>query len=298
MVEGLSLAGITETPIVIALGQRPGPATGLPTRTEQGDLQFALYTAHGEFPRIVLAPGTPEQAFQLTNKAFDLTEKYHVPVIIIFDQYLADAEWTFDKFDLENIRYSDRRLKGDSLSGMPDYKRHAFTETGVTPLAVPGDSHHLVVTDSDEHDEEGHMVEDAGTRRKMLDKRLFKKMPLIRAEIEPPYFYGSDHPETVLVGWGSTYGLIREAADMLMEKSKMAMLHFSEIYPFPSTEKFDYLNILNSATLTICIENNATGQFARLMRAETGYEFKHKINKYDGRPFTVDELVKEIVAFI
>ena len=298
MVEGLSLAGITETPIVIALGQRPGPATGLPTRTEQGDLQFALYTAHGEFPRIVLAPGTPEQAFQLTNKAFDLTEKYHVPVIIIFDQYLADAEWTFDKFDLENIRYSDRRLKGDSLSGMPDYKRHAFTETGVTPLAVPGDSHHLVVTDSDEHDEEGHMVEDAGTRRKMLDKRLFKKMPLIRAEIEPPYFYGSDHPETVLVGWGSTYGLLRESADMLMEKSKVAMLHFSEIYPFPSTEKLNYLNILNSAMLTICIENNATGQFARLMRAETGYEFKHKINKYDGRPFTVDELVKEIVAFI
>jgi 2-oxoglutarate ferredoxin oxidoreductase subunit alpha len=296
MVEGLSLAGMTETPIVIALGQRPGPATGFPTRTEQGDLQFALYTAHGEFPRIILAPGTPEQAFQLTNKAFDLTEKYHVPVIIIFDQYLADCEWTFDKFDLEKIHYSDRRLKGEALSGLPDYKRHAYTETGVTPLAVPGGSHHLVVTDSDEHDEEGHMVEDAGTRNKMLDKRLFKKMPLIKTEIEPPYFFGSDQPETVLVGWGSTYGLLKESIDMLMEKTKIAMLHFSEIYPFPSTDKFDYLNVLSKSALTICIENNATGQFARLMRAETGYEFKHKINKYDGRPFSFDELTKEILA--
>lgn len=298
MVEGLSLAGITETPIVIALAQRPGPATGFPTRTEQGDLQFALYSAHGEFPRVIFAPGTPEQAFYLTNRAFELTEKYQVPVIVLTDQYLADSEWTFDKFDLEKIQYSDRRLKGDALSGAPDYKRHAYTETGVTPLAVPGDSHHLVVTDSDEHDEEGHMVEDAGTRIKMLDKRLLKKIPLIRTEIEPPYFYGSDQPEIVLAGWGSTYGLLQESVDILMEKTKIAMLHFSEIYPFPSTDKFDYLNVLNTAILTICIENNATGQFARLMRAETGYEFKHKINKYDGRPFTIDELTKEIVACI
>ncbi len=296
MVEGLSLAGITETPLVIALVQRPGPATGFPTRTEQGDLQFALYSAHGEFPRVIFAPGTPEQAFYLTNRAFELSEKYHVPVIILSDQYLADSEWTFDAFDLEKIQYSDSRLKGDALSGMPEYKRHAYTETGVTPLAVPGDSHHLVVTDSDEHDEEGHMVEDADTRLKMLDKRLFKKMPLITNEIEPPYFYGSNHPDIVIVGWGSTYGLLKESADMLMEKTKVAMLHFSEIYPFPSTDTFDYLNILNSAAMTICIENNATGQFARLMRAETGYDFRYHINKYDGRPFTVDELVKEILA--
>ncbi len=324
MVEGLSLAGMTETPIVVALGQRPGPATGFPTRTEQGDLQFALYSAHGEFPRIILAPGTPEQAFQLTNKAFDLTEKYHVPVIIIFDQYLADSEWTFDKFDLEKILYSDRRLKGDALSGMPDYKRHAYTETGVTPLAVPGDSHHLVVTDSDEHDEEGHMVEDAETRIKMLDKRLFKKMPLIRQEIGPPTLYGSNQPEIVIAGWGSTYGVIKEVVDVLsqnpptspfskgglispsLEKrgegrfsyKNISMLHFSEIYPFPSTEKFDYLKILNNAKIAICIENNATGQFARLVRAETGFEFKNKINKYDGRPFTVDGLSGEINALI
>jgi 2-oxoglutarate ferredoxin oxidoreductase subunit alpha len=301
MVEGLSLAGMTETPIVIALGQRPGPATGLPTRTEQGDLQFALYSAHGEFPRVIFAPGTPEQAFYLTNRAFDIAEKYQIPVIVIFDQYLADSQWTVAGIDLNKIKYTDYRLRGDAFKNLSEYKRHAFTQTGVTPLGVPGDAKHLVVTDSDEHDEEGHIIEDAETRIKMLDKRLFKKLPLIRQEIEPPVLYGSSHPDIVLVGWGSTYGVIKEVVDNFKFqisnfKFSVAMLHFSGIYPFPSIEQFNYLDILNNAKTTICIENNATGQFARLMRAETGYYFKYKINKYDGRPFTVDELMKEVTT--
>ncbi|MBI4699425.1 MAG: 2-oxoacid:acceptor oxidoreductase subunit alpha, partial [Nitrospirae bacterium] len=115
MVEGLSLAAMTETPVVIALGQRPGPATGLPTRTEQADLNFAIHTAHGEFPRIVFAPGTPEQAFYQTSRAFDLSEKYQIPAIIIFDQYLADSAWTFEGFDLNRIKLMDYRLRGDSF---------------------------------------------------------------------------------------------------------------------------------------------------------------------------------------
>jgi len=120
MVEGLALAAMTETPIVIALGQRPGPATGFPTRTEQAELQFALYTAHGEFPRAIFAPGTPEQALFLTNKAFDIAEKYQIPAIIIFDQYLADTEWTFDKIELENLNYKDYRLRGDILNNLSE----------------------------------------------------------------------------------------------------------------------------------------------------------------------------------
>ncbi|RJQ47266.1 MAG: 2-oxoacid:acceptor oxidoreductase subunit alpha [Nitrospiraceae bacterium] len=302
MVEGLSLAGITETPIVIALAQRPGPATGLPTRTEQGDLLFALYTAHGEFPRVVLAPGTPEQAFYLTNKAFGIAEKYQIPVIILTDQYLADTQWTFDKFDLSKIHYSDQRLRGDGLKNLTEYKRHAFTENGVTSLAVPGDSSFLVVTDSDEHNEEGHIIEDSETRKRMLDKRLFKKLPHVREEIAPPIFYGDSDPEIVLVGWGSTYGVVKEAVDVLLQNTpdphnKVAVLHFTEIYPFPENEKFDYLGILNKAKHSICIENNATGQFARLVRAETGYTFKHMITKYDGRPFTLDGLLGELNAY-
>ncbi|UCH44726.1 MAG: 2-oxoacid:acceptor oxidoreductase subunit alpha [Nitrospiraceae bacterium] len=294
MSEGLSLAGITETPIVIALAQRPGPATGLPTRTEQGDLQFALYGGHGEFPRVIFAPGTPEQAFYLTNKAFGITEKYQIPVIIMTDQYLADAEWTYDSFDLNKIHYSDLRLRGADLQDFPDYKRHAFSDTGVFPLGVPGDSTHLIVTDSDEHDEEGHLIEDSQTRMKMMDKRLFKKVPHIHEDIAPPLYYGKENADIVLTGWGSTYGVLREVIDVLSGTRSIGMLHFSEIYPLPETEKFDYLNILSKAEHALCIENNATAQFARLLRTETGYEFKGTILKYDGRPFTIDSLIKEI----
>jgi len=304
MVEGLSLAGMTETPIVIALGQRPAPATGFPTRTEQGDLNFALYTAHGEFPRVIFAPGSPEQAFYLTNKAFDLAEKYQIPAIVMFDTYLADSEWTYDGFDVKKLKYDDHRLRGDLFNNLKEYKRHAFTDTGVSPLGVPGEAKHLVVTDSDEHDEEGHIVEDAETRIKMVNKRLFKKLPLIRQEIEPPVLYGDSKPDIVVVGWGSNYGVMKEAVDVLSpphpplgkggRRGGIAMLHFSEIYPFPSIDNFDYMKILNNAKLTICIENNATGQFERLMRTETGFEFKAKINRFDGRPFLLEELLDEI----
>ncbi len=307
MVEGLSLAAMTETPIVIGLGQRPGPATGLPTRTEQAELQFALHAAHGEFPRIIMAPGTPEQAFYLTNRAFDLAEKYQVPAFVIFDQYLADTQWTYEAFDLERVIYTDYRLREDALATVADYKRYAFTDTGVSPLAVPGASRHVVVADSDEHDEEGHISEDAGIRREMVNKRIFRKMPLIREEIQPPLLYGDETPAIVLVGWGSTYGIIKEAVDILSAGNRIAMLHFSELYPFPAArgrkgadgkEWFDYLTFLRNAGKTICIENNATGQFAGLVRAETGYEFTANINRYDGRPFTTEDLLGELHGHI
>jgi 2-oxoglutarate ferredoxin oxidoreductase subunit alpha len=294
MVEGLSLAAMTETPLVIALAQRPGPATGLPTRTEQGELQFALSAAHGEFPRVIFAPGTPEQAFYLTNKAFDLAEKFQIPAIILTDQYLADSQWTYDRFDTDRLRHTDYRLSGDAFKKLSQYKRHAFTEGGVSPLAVPGDARHVVVTDSDEHDEEGHIIEDAETRVKMVEARIFRKLPGLVKEISPPLLFGSPEPETVLVGWGSTYGVMKEAVGFFSDKQKIALLHFSELYPFPSTDLFDYLQVLKNAKLSLCIENNATGQFARLMRTETGYEFTARIRRYDGRPFTLESLIGEI----
>ncbi len=298
MVEGLSLAAMTETPVVIAEVQRPGPATGLPTRTEQGDLLFVLHAGHGEFPRVVFAPGTPEQAFRLTNKAFDLAEKYQVPVLVLSDQYLADSEWTFRGLATDGLRHNDYRLRRGGLEGVSAYKRHELTGKGVSPLAVPGESGHLVVTDSDEHDEEGHITEDAETRVRMTGKRIFEKVPLIRREMEPPLLYGSDRPDIVIAGWGSTYGLLKDAVDALSRDCAIAMLHFSELHPFPSTEKFDYLETLNNARLAVCIENNATGQFSRLMRAERGYVFNAGINRYDGRPFTLDGLLGELDVHI
>jgi len=298
MVEGVSLAAMTETPIVIALGQRPGPATGLPTKTEQADLHMALHAGHGEFPRFIFAPGTPEQAFFLTNKAFDLTEKYQVPAFVLFDTYLADTQWTVRGFDLGRLRNTDYRLRGEAFQKLASYQRHAYTANGVSLLAVPGDAKHLVVTDSDEHTEDGHITEDAETRVNMVEKRLFAKLPHMQEEITPPFLYGDHGPDIIITGWGSLYGLLREAVDELSRSHSIAMLHFSEIYPFPGTEKFDYLGLLKGAKLTICVEQNATGQFARLMRTETGYEFGALLNKYDGRPFTVESLVENLKGMI
>lgn len=294
MVEGLSLAGMTETPVVIYVGQRPAPATGLPTRTEQGDLLFLIHAAHGEFPRVVLAPGSPEQAFYLTNKAFDLAEKYQVPAFILSDQYLNDSEWTLAGLDPGRLATGNYRLDAADLASLAGYQRHAYTDTGVSPMAAPGLSTHLVVTDSDEHDEAGHLIEDAGTRNLMVEKRLLKKMPLLRAEIEPPLLFGAEQPEVVIAGWGSTYGIMKDAVRTLGEKLSIAMLHWSQLYPFPARDGFDYVGLLESAERTICIENNATAQFAHLMRAETGYQFDEHLNRYDGRPFLLDELVEAI----
>jgi 2-oxoglutarate/2-oxoacid ferredoxin oxidoreductase subunit alpha len=291
MVEGLSLAAMTETPVVIVLAQRPGPATGFPTRTEQGELLFALHAAHGEFPRAVFAPGDPRQAFTLTAKAFELAERYQVPAIILTDQYLADSEWTCDGLDLDAADHSDHRLRGDRLRDLPSYRRHAFTPGGISPLAVPGASRHLVVTDSDEHDEDGHIVEDSTTRVRMVEKRLLEKLPPLREEIQPPLHYGPADPEVVVACWGSTYGCVREAVDRLSPDIDIAMLHFSQIYPFPHSGKHGFMDTLARARLSVCVENNATGQFRRLVRAETGFEFGAGLGKYDGRPFTLDDIL-------
>ena len=299
MVEGLSLAGMTETPIVIAEMQRPGPATGLPTRTEQADLLFILHAAHGEFPRAIFEPGDPRQAFYLTNKAFELAEKYQIPVFIQSDQYLVDTEWTYENFYLEHLIYNDYRLREKDLEGVEEYKRFKYTDTGISPLAVPGEAgKHLVVADSDEHDEEGHIIEDSETRIKMVQKRLFKKLPLIKKEIDAPLLYGSSSPKIVLVGRGSTYGVIKEVVDTIPEDRKVAMMHFSQVYPLPELDKLDYIELLKNADLSICIENNAIGQFSKLIRAETGFEFSQQISKYDGRPFTIENLKEELHAYI
>jgi 2-oxoglutarate ferredoxin oxidoreductase subunit alpha len=293
MVEGLSLAGMTETPVVIFEMQRPGSATGLPTRTEQGDLLFVLHAGHGEFPRVLLAPGSPREALFLTNKAFDLSEKYQVPVFVVMDQYLADTQWTYDRIDPKELVYKDYRLRAERFASRKSYRRHALTRSGVSPLAVPGEAPHVVVTDSDEHDEEGHLVEDARTRNRMVEKRL-GKMEALRAEMAQPLHYGAKRPDLVLAGWGSTYGVLREAVDVLKKQgTKAAMLFFSHLCPLPHGP---YLKTLEGACRTVSVEQNATGQFASLMRSETGFAFHETVNKYDGRPFSVDDILERLDA--
>jgi 2-oxoglutarate ferredoxin oxidoreductase subunit alpha len=283
MVEGLGLAGITETPIVVVEGQRPGPAVGLPTRTEQGDLQFVLHAHHGEFPRAVLAPATVEDAFWMTVKAFNLAERYQLPVIILTDQHLASSYATVDRFDLSKVTV-DRGLlfSGDEAEQL-EYRRHRITETGISPRAFPGQSKALVITDADEHDEAGHLIEDAGMRTAQVQKRL-RKLFNLKKEIEPPQLYGHKTAETTLIGWGSTFGAIHEAVDILRKDgASVNMLHLNELWPFPAEGVIDAIGRSHHSYV---IENNATGQLAQLIRTETGNEISGRILKYDGRPFT------------
>jgi len=286
MVEGLGLAGLTETPLVVVDAQRPGPAVGLPTRTEQGDLQFVLSAHHGDVQRAVIAPATAADSFWLTVKAFNLAEKYQLPVIILTDHFLANSYVTIEGFDLSGVSID----RGEIFTGKPeDYRRHKITKSGISPRAMPGMSEALVVTDSDEHDEEGHLVEDAAIRMEQVEKRM-RKMAGLSGEISPPELYGPEEADLTLIGWGSTYGTLREVVDTY-KNIKVNLIHFREIWPFPA-EKTD--RMLAGAGKTCIVENNGTGQLASLIRAETGRQINRKILKYDGRPFEPDYITREI----
>jgi 2-oxoglutarate ferredoxin oxidoreductase subunit alpha len=293
MVEGLALAGMTETPVVVVLGQRPGPATGLPTRTEQAELFFALHAGHGEFPRAVLAPANAADAFDAAVKAFNLAEKYQTPVIILTDHHLATSYCTVDRFDLSKVKIERGSIISDKeLKNTGDYKRHLVTESGVSPRALPGLGKALVVTDSDEHDEAGHMIEDAATRKQQVEKRLRKRNGL-KQEITAPDFEKAGGAGLTLVGWGSTYGAIQEAATLLKKDGRpVATMHLRQLWPFPAEAVAAALKKGKS----IVVEGNATAQLAALIRRETGIKVDGSILKYDGRPFSPREIIDRLRA--
>ena len=295
MVEGMGLAGITETPIVIVDGQRPGPAVGLPTRTEQGDLQFVLHAHHGDFPRVVLAPSTIEDAFWTAVKAFNLADKYQLPVIILTDQHLASSYCTVDELDLSQVTIERGELFSEKDDDPSEYMRHKVTKSGISPRAFPGLGKALVVTDCDEHDEKGHLTEDADERTAQVEKRLRKMVPL-KKEMGKPQKYGSQRAGTTLIGWGSSYGAIREAVDILRKDYiPVNMLHLNELWPFPTEVVSD---AITKAESSYVVESNATGQLARLIKAETGQGVTGRILKFDGRPLTpayIAEAVKKEV---
>ena len=283
MVEGIGMAGITETPIVIIDAQRPGPAVGLPTRTEQGDLQFVLHAHHGDFPRAVLAPATIEDSFWVTVNAFNWAERYQLPAIILTDQHLASSYSTVAPLDLSQVKIDRGTLFSEKEEEPLEYMRHRVTRSGISPRAFPGLGEALVVTDCDEHDEEGHLTEDAGERTAQVQKRL-RKLISLEKEISTPLKYGPNKAEAILISWGSTYGAIHEAVDILRKEDvSVNMLHLNELWPFPAKEIAD---AIKNARNSYVIENNATGQLARLIKTETGYDVSGRILKYDGRPFT------------
>ncbi len=293
MVEGLSLSGMIETPVVIHIGQRPAPATGLPTRTAQEDLLFAVHAGHGEFPRYICAPRDPRDAFYLTVKAFQLAEKYQVPAIVLTDQYLIDSHFTVPEIDLSRAEVSDFRLSPEELARIPEYRRFAITPSGVSPRAIPGVSEKLVLVDSDEHDEHGRITEDLGIRGRMVEKRL-RKMRGLEAEVSPPLVYpeGGLRGKTVLLGWGSSFGALKEAVDLLNGAGgDYALLHFSEVWPLRTAE---LARAFAEAREVIAVEGNATGQFARLVSQVTGLRASRTVGKYDGRPFTPEWIAEEV----
>jgi len=274
--------------MVVILGQRVGPAIGLPTRTEQGELLFALHAGHGEFPRALLAPTNAEDAFWSAVKAFNLAEKYQSPVIILTDHDLGNSYYTVDKFDLSKVIIDRGALLSDEQAANAAYKRYAFTESGVSPRAFPGQGRALAVADSDEHNEEGHIIEDASTRRLMMEKRMRKQNGLAH-EIRGPIVHHRDNPKYNLIGWGSTLGAIEEAATLLEGTGvNVCVIQLNELWPFPAEALG---TALAGVAKNIVIENNFTGQLEMLIRAETGIAADGHIHRYDGRAFTAEFIV-------
>jgi len=285
MAEGTSLAGMFESPIVIHVAQRPGPATGLPTRTEQGDLELVLYAGHGEFPRIILAPGSIEDAFELSRKAFDLADKFQVPVFVLTDQYLIDSYYNLGYIDVAALKSEHHVVRTGS-----DYKRYELTETGISPRGIPGYGDGLVVIDSDEHDEAGHITEDLDIRVAMQDKRLGKLKHMI-GEAIPPVLIGKEDSPNIVVCWGSTYLIVREAIERT-GRDDIALLYFRQVYPLhPDTASF-----FEKASRTAVVENNATSQFGKVLKLHADVDIQEKILKYNGMPFSVEELTTILEA--
>jgi 2-oxoglutarate ferredoxin oxidoreductase subunit alpha len=297
MVEGVSLAGVSETPLVVAVAQRPGPASGMATRTEQADLNLVLHAGHGEFPRAIFAPGTVEECFYLTHHAFDLAEQYQTPMFVLTDQFLADSYRDVPPFDIDDLPQIAQPL----MDAPVPYSRYALTDDGVSPRVVPGFSEILVRADSHEHDEQSHMSEDAANRVRLNTKRLDKGNGLMQDVIGPDY-YGpaaeeDDGADVVLLCWGSSLGACLEAAETLNEKAgrRVAVLHFSQVYPLREEQ---FMDRLEAAGQVVAVEGNATAQFARLVARETGFTVSGSILRFDGRPLSPEYVLKGLESII
>ncbi|MFO8184816.1 MAG: 2-oxoacid:acceptor oxidoreductase subunit alpha [Candidatus Aegiribacteria sp.] len=283
MSEGISLSGMVETPLVLHVAQRPGPATGLPTRTAQEDLELVLHAGHGEFPRIILAPGSLEEAFTLTARAFMLAEKHQVPVFILTDQHLMDSFYHVPELSTEDIG-TDRFL-AEAEEG---YRRYTLEDDSPPPMAVPGSGKGLVCLDSDEHDQAGHITEDLDLRVKMVDRRLGKMRKITEDVLEPELTGEGPH---LVICWGSTGNACLEAIDIL-DRDDVALLRVSQPYPLSGRVS----EIMEEADTVITVEGNATGQFGRLLRDLTGVTPDGEILRYDGLPFRADTLAEDIAS--
>jgi 2-oxoglutarate/2-oxoacid ferredoxin oxidoreductase subunit alpha len=307
MNEALSLAGMTETPLVLCVGMRPGPATGLATRTEQADLLFSIYAGHGEFPRAVLTPADAGQAFRAAQDAFRIAEKYQTPVIILFDQFMADALWTVERDQLKVDNRQGRQERQVPEGKEPySYRRYEVTESGVSPMVLPGTPQQLVYVDSDEHNEEGHITETAAMRLLMVNKRNAKLAGIrqeLEAEVEVKVKVEVEdeaeteveakaevegEAETLVFCFGSSRGVVSEALARLRARGlKAAMVHLSHVWPFPTEA---VARLVTKERKVVTVEQNFSGQLAQLLSQECGVRAAGTVRRYDGRQFTVAEV--------
>ncbi len=290
MTEGIGEAGMTETPIVILEAQRGGPSTGLPTKTEQADLFQVLGASQGDFPKIVLAPCTLPECFTLTIRAFNLADRYQCPVIIMSDLYLAERNETLEGLEIRNIPI-DRGPLLTQWNGAA-YHRYEDTPTGVSPRAIPGTEGAVHVAATDEHDEDGILISDVFSnppaRVKIMSKRM-RKIEHALKELPPPQLEGPADAELTLVGWGSTYSVLREAMDALnREGLSVNLLAPRVLAPFQGEAVG---KLLAGTKITLAVEANYTGQLARLIRMETGFAIRHHLHKFDGEPFEPRQVI-------
>ena len=298
MSETVSLNAIIENPTVFVLAQRPGPATGLPTWTGQGDLLMAVGTSHGEFARCVLSVSDSDDSFYLVNEAFNIAEKFQISVILMTDKQTMEALYTQQPYDQERIVIDRGSLVTDpaklkKLTSSDRYDPDA--KDGISPRWLPGAKAATYVAQGDEHDAEGTVNEDADNAIKQIHKRM-KKQDALKATLPEPELFGSENPETLLVGWGSTRSVVLDALKSEeLKKKKIAYLHYTYLWPLKTAtfEKFTKL-----AKKTILIEGNYQGQLGILLRQQCGIEIPTKILKYDGRPFFYDELIRAIVPLL
>ncbi len=285
MHEAVGLAAMIEVPVVVFLGQRGGPSTGLPTETEQADLLMSINPSQGDFPIVVLAPTTIEDGLYTVARAFNIAEKYQVPVMVLTDLYFNESMTTIGEVDWSRFKVE----RGDLVTSpvvWEEYKRYRLTETGVSPRTVPGVPGGMHIATSDEHDEKGDVITDRHepkVRRVMMEKRM-RKLDYIRREMEPPSLYGSPGARTTLVVWGSTAMPVMDFVDTSQGYNALI---FRDLYPLPRDQA---LKALSEAARKIAVEVNYTGQLVALLRRELGVDIGERVVKYWGEPFSVDEL--------
>jgi 2-oxoglutarate ferredoxin oxidoreductase subunit alpha len=309
MSEAVGMAGMIEAPIVCVDVQRGGPATGIPTKTEQGDLWQVLGAGQGDYPRIIVAPSSQLDLFRTIPELFNLCDHYQCPGLVLSDLLIGEGTVSIDPADLDfDVKIDRGELilpngNGEHPSPSSGYNDSAYlrfrnTESGISPRAVPGVPGHIFVAATDEHDEDGTLISDEFTnphkRRMMVEKRARKLHSLLQA-VAPPRLVGPENAAVTLVGWGSTQSVIREAVEKLAGEEGIVanQLHIKWIAPFHAAE---VSRILSHSQKVIIVENNYSGQFARYLRSEAGFEAQGHIRKYDGEPFMPHHIVEAVKA--